>query len=286
MPRSYRRREFLALAASGAAAAAFAAACGSDDEDDSGQPDAARPSGPQTAAAGPSPGGNISPGADNAVIGLRWFGQSMFLLTSPGGTTLLLDPFNDIGYTMPAPLGADVVTITHEHPDHNNETLGGGGARVLRGLTADGWASIDETAGDLRIRTVQTYHDDRQGAERGRNAVFVVETAGLRIAHFGDLGHQLSGAQLAALGGPVDVAVLPVGGRFTIDAAAATAVMQQLAPKAVFPSHYKTPQIAFPLDPVDPFLEGKTVQRVGDTTIRFSRADLPGTATVYVLDYE
>ena len=46
----------------------------------------------------------VGAGADNGAAGLRWFGQSMFLLTSPGDTTVVLDPFNDIGYPVPPPL--------------------------------------------------------------------------------------------------------------------------------------------------------------------------------------
>lgn len=182
--RQVSRREFLIVTGAGAVAAAIAAACGDD-----GTPEPSSSSSP-----------TVATGADAGAAGLRWYGQSMFLLTSPGGTTALLDPFVDIGYTVPPPLDADIATITHEHPDHNNAALAGSSAKLLRGLTADGWAQIDETVGDLRITTVQTYHDDTQGSARGRNAVFVFETAGLRLVHLGDLGHQLDTAQIAALG--------------------------------------------------------------------------------------
>jgi L-ascorbate metabolism protein UlaG (beta-lactamase superfamily) len=187
---------------------------------------------------------------------------------------------------MPAPLSATFTTITHEHPDHNNDALAAAGGRVLRGLTADGWEDIDEPGDDVRIKSVRTFHDDQQGAARGRNAAFVFETAGLRIAHLGDLGHQLDDAQVTALGGPVDVLMVPIGGGFTIDAAGATELVNALQPKVVFPMHYKTDKIAFPLATVDPFVEGKVVQRVGSTNMRVSKADLPAETTVFVLDYE
>jgi len=274
--RQVSRREFLMVTGAGAAAAAVAAACG-DSGDDS------APAATATSSAG-SP--TVAAGADTGAAGLRWYGQAMFLLTSPGGSTVLLDPFNDIGYTLPPPLDADLATITHEHPDHNNGALAGSSAKLLRGLTADGWAQIDESAGDMRITTVQTYHDDTQGSARGRNAVFVFETAGLRVAHLGDLGHQFDDAQIAAIGGPVDVLMVPVGGGFTVDAAGATEIVAALRPKIVFPMHYKTDRIAFPLATVDPFLEGKIVQRVGSTTTRLSRDALPPETTVMVLDYE
>jgi L-ascorbate metabolism protein UlaG (beta-lactamase superfamily) len=273
------RRRFLAVSGAGAAAVAFNTACGDDGDDG----EEAQPMASATATA-PAPA-TVTPGADRGAATIRWFGQAMFLLTTPAGVEVLLDPFNNIGYTVPPPLNSDLATITHEHPDHNNGALAGTG-RVLRGLTADGWEDIDESLDDVRITTVRTYHDDQQGAARGRNAVFVYETAGLRLAHLGDLGHQLDDAQIDAIGAPVDVLMVPVGGTFTIDAAGATEVMRALAPRIVFPMHYKTDKVAFPLAPVDPFLEGKPVQRVGSTTMRLSSDTLPGDATVMVLDFE
>jgi len=272
--RKYSRREFIRVSAAGAAATYLAAACG--DGDDSPAPAATTPVG--------RPAPSVTAGADEGAVALRWYGQSMFVLTSPAGTTVLLDPFNDIGYTVPPPLDTDAATITHEHPDHNNAALGGR-ATLLRGLTGDGWTDIDQTVGDVRIRTIRTFHDASQGSERGRNAVFVLETGGMRFAHLGDLGHVLDDDQRGAIGA-VDVLMVPVGGTFTIDAARATEVTDQLGPKLVFPMHYKTDRIALPLATADAFLEGKTVERVGSTTLRISRENMPAELRAYVLDYE
>jgi L-ascorbate metabolism protein UlaG (beta-lactamase superfamily) len=277
--RRITRRDFLIVTGAGATAAAVAAACGGDDDSDTPVPEATQPITPQTTSA-------VTPGVDAGAATLRWYGQAMFLLTSPAGSTLLLDPFGPIGYTMPPPLNANITTITHEHPDHNNDALAGAGGRVLRGLTADGWADIDEAGDDYRIKTIHTFHDDQQGATRGRNAAFVFEMAGLRLAHLGDLGHQLDDEQLAALGGPVDVLMVPTGGGFTIDPAGATELVNALQPKLVFPMHYKTDKIAFDLATIDEFVEGKTVQRVGSTSARLSKDNLPDETTVMVLDYE
>jgi L-ascorbate metabolism protein UlaG (beta-lactamase superfamily) len=270
--REITRRKFLVISGATAAGAAIAAACGDDDD--------ATPS----ESPGVTPG--VTVGADAGGAAFRWYGQSMFLLTSPGGALALLDPFADIGYTLPPPFNSDVATITHEHPDHNNGELAGTRARVLRGLTADGYADIDETVGDIRIKTVRTFHDTTQGMTFGRNSLFVFETGGIRLAHLGDLGHQLDATQIAAIGGPVDVLMVPVGGAFTIDAAGATELVAALQPKIVFPMHYKTARTTAPIAPVDAFLEGKTVERVGSTTTRLSRDTLPAETTVMVLDYE
>jgi L-ascorbate metabolism protein UlaG (beta-lactamase superfamily) len=277
--RRYSRRDFIRVTAAGSAAAYLAAACGGDDDGGNGAP--ASPAA-GTSVTGASP--VVTAGADAGAVGLRWYGQAMFVLTSPGGTTVLLDPFNEIGYAIPPPLNTDAATITHEHPDHNNAALGGGAA-LMRGLTTEGWADIDETFGDVRIRIVRTFHDASQGSERGRNAAFLFDMGGMRFAHMGDLGHVLDDEQRAQVGA-VDVLMIPVGGTFTLDAAGATEVTTQLAPKLVFPMHYKTDRINLPLATADAFLDGKNVQRVGSTTVRVSRESLPAGLTAYVLDYE
>jgi L-ascorbate metabolism protein UlaG (beta-lactamase superfamily) len=196
------------------------------------------------------------------VVGkLTWFGQSCFLLETAAGTRVVMDPFGKgLGYELPAGVRADLVTISHEHPDHNNVGFVTGKPRVIRGLTADrkGWARVDEKFRDLTVRSVGVYHDDKRGTARGLDTVFVFEVGGLRIAHLGDLGHTLDDEQLEAIGS-VDVLLVPVGGTYTIDARQATRVVDQLRPRLmVVPMHYKTGTITIKdLEPVEPFLEGK-----------------------------
>jgi L-ascorbate metabolism protein UlaG (beta-lactamase superfamily) len=196
------------------------------------------------------------------VIGkLTWLGQSGFVLETAAGTRIVMDPIpKGLGYDLPAGLKADAITISHEHPDHNNVALVTNKARVIRGLTADkkGWTKVDEKVKDVAIRSVGVYHDDKRGAERGLNTVFVFEVGGIRIAHLGDLGHLLTDEQLSAIGS-VDVVLVPVGGAFTIDAYQATRVVDQLRPRlVVIPMHYRTAVSTIKeLATVDEFLERK-----------------------------
>ena len=118
-----------------------------------------------------SPQAQDTPVIENrGTVELTWWGQAMFVLTTADGTRVLLDPYGDIGYSIPAAeaLAADVVTASHEHPDHNNVALGGD-ATVLRGLTSDGWAAIDEVFDETRIFSVESFHDNTEGSDRGRN---------------------------------------------------------------------------------------------------------------------
>jgi L-ascorbate metabolism protein UlaG (beta-lactamase superfamily) len=191
------------------------------------------------------------------------------------------------GFSGPPLEGVDVITISHEHPDHTNLKVAAGSPLVLRGLSGGDWVQLDRRVKEVAIRTVGVYHDDKQGSQRGKVSAFVFTTDGLHIVHLGDLGHVLTPEQVAALG-PVDVLLIPVGGFYTIDASQATEVVSQLSPRVVIPMHYKTPVLRpdWPGVGVEPFLKGKTVQRPGSTTYTFSKETLPRQTTVVVLEYQ
>ena len=94
------------------------------------------------------------------------------------------------------------------------------------------------------IIEVETFHDDAQGTKRGMNIVRVFEWEGMTVAHFGDLGHILTEEQMEAIGS-VDVALIPVGGFYTIDAEQAAEVAQQVEAKVIIPMHYRTEDFGF-----------------------------------------
>jgi L-ascorbate metabolism protein UlaG (beta-lactamase superfamily) len=226
-----------------------------------------------------------------AKVTLTWLGQACFVLETAAGTRVVIDPIpKGVGYELPVGLRADVVTVSHEHGDHNNVALVGGHTRLLRGLTADkkGWTKIDEKVKDVAIRTVGVYHDDKRGTERGLNTVFIFEVAGLRIAHLGDLGHLLDDRQLSAIGS-VDVVLVPVGGFFTIDADKATRVIDQLRPRLmIVPMHYRTAvSTVTQLATVDEFLAGKTnVRRLPGNVLRVSAVKSRPAAEIVVMGYK
>jgi L-ascorbate metabolism protein UlaG (beta-lactamase superfamily) len=229
----------------------------------------------------------------DATITLTWFGQSTFVLKTSTGLNALLDPAGPgTGYDIPTQSGIDLVTVSHEHSDHNAVSLAAGSPMVLHGLAGNDWAKIDQTVKGVRVRTVGVYHDDTQGSQRGKNAIFVFDVDGLRLAHLGDLGHTLSPEQIRDIG-PVDVILIPVGGFYTVDGKAATEVVNQLNPKVVIPMHYKTadlsPSLAGLLAPVDDFIKAMgntaTVSEVGQT-VTFERGKLPAGRTIMVMKYK
>jgi L-ascorbate metabolism protein UlaG (beta-lactamase superfamily) len=215
---------------------------------------------------------------------LKWLGHSSFLLTASDGTKILTDPYEPGGYSGALGYGAftepvDIVTISHDsHPDHGYTQGLVGKPTIVK------WTGAYNAKG-INIKGVATYHDNSKGRERGNNIVFVITVDNINVCHCGDLGHVLSPAD-AALIGPIDVLLLPVGGHFTIDAKEATQVADRLQPKLIIPMHYKTAKCGFPIATVDDFLKGKSNFRKEKTAeIEITPATLPAQLEIIVLQH-
>ena len=189
---------------------------------------------------------------------LRWHGQSFFDLETSRGTRIAFDPHAIENYGR-ITVKADLVLVSHLHSDHTQvDVIENKDKKVINGLKGNGkkidWNPVDEPFRDAHVRTVGVYHDNAQGMERGKNAVFIVEVDGLRIVHLGDLGHLLTEEQVKAIG-PVDVLMVPVGGVYTLNGSEAKQVVEQLKPRQyVIPMHYGT-KVYDELLPADEFLE-------------------------------
>ena len=133
----------------------------------------------------------------------------------------------------------------------------------------------------MEITGIKSYHDGQRGKLRGLNTIFCFVLDGIKVCHLGDLGHTLSRAQVKTIGS-VDLLFLPVGGRYTIDAAGANEVMRQLHPAVTVPMHYKTRALSFELDPVDDFLKGREPVKPQEE-LQLAKEDLSGEGKVVLL---
>lgn len=175
---------------------------------------------------------------------IKWFGHACFLLTG-NKVRVVTDPFNaEVGYPVPT-VAADVVTVSHEHFDHNYVQAVQGQPQVVRGAG-------EHTVAGTRIIGCSAFHDAAGGKQRGANTIFVIEMDGVRVCHLGDLGHPLTPAQVQALG-RVDVLLVPVGGKFTIGADTAARLVAGIKPAIAVPMHYGLPHVHLPLAPVEDF---------------------------------
>jgi L-ascorbate metabolism protein UlaG (beta-lactamase superfamily) len=215
---------------------------------------------------------------ERSAMRVEWYGQSAFALSTPK-VSVAIDPFNDLAaalsaggvrfeYPLITGLEAQLLLVTHEHPDHNGVEAIGGDPVIVR-----------STAGRLpsplgEVTAIASEHDDQAGTARGPNTIFVFELDGLRICHMGDFGQRTLREEQTAAIGAVDLLFIPVGGGPTIGAPEATRIVSQLAPRWVVPMHYRTPRIGF-LETADAFLEqhASHVRRVSSAV--FETAQLP-----------
>lgn len=210
---------------------------------------------------------------------ITWLGHAAFLFETQG-LKIVTDPYdpNDhrIGYR-PITIPVDIVTVSHDHVDHNYVKDLRGNPEMVKG------SGTFEVKG-IAFTGIDSHHDAAKGSQRGSNTIFVIEAEGLRLCHAGDLGHTLSGNTIQAIG-PIDILLIPVGGAYTVDAAEATKIMEDLDPKLVIPMHFKTEVLDFPISGVDAFLNGKSnVRRQSSSEIEVTEQTLPEKMEIVVLE--
>lgn len=177
---------------------------------------------------------------------ITWLGHSCFLLQDSKGRKLLTDPFDTtLGYEIYKG-SPDIVTISHQHFDHNYTKEINGNYKIIDKI---GMFYLC----DIPIKGTPSYHDKNKGAKRGDNIIFTFKMDDYTLCHLGDLGHSLSDDDIDAIGS-VDILFIPVGGNYTLDGKEAAEVTVKINPKIVIPMHYKTSLVSFPLDGVETFL--------------------------------
>ena len=176
---------------------------------------------------------------------LTWLGHGCFRLRGKNAVAVT-DPYPPSLGPKLARLEADLVTVSHPHPNHSNvqavkdaRVIDGPGEYEVKGVTVNG---------------LPTFHDNAKGEERGPNTVFLIEVDDVRVCHLGDLGHRLDDAALEVIG-TVDVLLVPVGGGNSLDASRAAEVVRQIEPRVVVPMHYAVAAVKKELDGVDRFLK-------------------------------
>ncbi|MGE5302798.1 MAG: MBL fold metallo-hydrolase [Alphaproteobacteria bacterium] len=210
----------------------------------------------------------------DAVI--EYFGHNFFQITSKRGTKIITDPLAPGMHPTPV-VTPDVITVGREHPNHNYVALARGKPIILRGLANYGaeWNKISTTVGDVFIYSVPIYQQQFGNALKG--AAFVFDLGTVCIAHLGDLSHKLTPEELKAFG-KVDVAMIPIGGTFTMPPDTAREVLEQLKPKIAIPMHYRENVSLLSM-----FLTGFKNRHLPGNTLVVSKATLPPPTEIVVL---
>jgi len=211
---------------------------------------------------------------------VKWLGHACFLLTSDSGLRIITDPYTTgvfgLEYAPPAET-ADIVTVSHDHADHNNVAAVKGNPQVVQGIGS-------HEAKGIQFKGIATAHDESSGKERGANTIFCFALDGINVCHLGDLGHDLSDQAVADIG-DVDVLLIPVGGNFTIDAPVADVVCKKLSPRVIIPMHFKNARCpSFPVAGVEDFTQARQqVKTIAGSEIELKKEQLPSGAETMVL---
>ena len=205
-----------------------------------------------------------------------WYGQSAFKLTGKN-LSVVTDPFSkpEEAGAKPIKTSADVVTVSHDHWDHNNVAAISGNPVVF------------DMPGDYEVKGV-TFKgiDSKHGNEVDLpNTIYTMKMDDLTVAHLGDLGEKLSSYQLDRVNG-VDILLIPVGGKYTLDAQEAVEVINQIEPKIIIPMHYKTPGSKVDIVSVENFVKeiGMEPEKVGK--LKVLKKDLPEETKLVILEMQ
>ncbi len=211
---------------------------------------------------------------------IKYLAHSCFLFTGSDGIRVMTDPYKAGSYDGAIAYAsirdeADIVIVTHDHPDHSAvEEVPGNPLIVRRSSTARG----------IRFEAFEASHDRTRGMQRGKVSIFTFEMDGIRVCHLSDIG-EVPSEDLKERIGKVDILLIPVGGVYTIGADEASEAVGVIQPSLAIPMHFKTPRIGFPLDPVETFLKHyRDARRPGRCEIEVSTVGLPETTRVVVLE--
>ncbi len=214
----------------------------------------------------------------------KWYGQSCFYISGKRGrksrkkVSILTDPFDESTGLKLYKKNVEMVLVSHDHDDHSNLDAVNDEAFVIDG---PGEYEVENTL----IRGIFSYHDEKKGEERGVNTIYVIESEGMVVCHLGDFGQkELTDKQVKEIG-EVDILLVPVGGKYTINAKTAGRIVSHLEPKAVIPMHYKIPGLKFDLEGPEAFMKAMGAKdKKAEEKVSISRTNLSeGEIQVYKL---
>ncbi len=203
---------------------------------------------------------------------LEYYGHSFWRIVTDS-ISIVIDPFDNIGYPIPQHLKADYVFVSHEHHDHNNVSIIKGNPRIIRD------SGLYELP-DMKAEFISVFHDNENGVRRGKNNIIMLILDGLKIIHCGDLGHLPSSNVLTKIDNP-DLLLVPVGEVYTIALKEIWQMIKSIKPRLIFPMHFKTTALGFQLGELAAFTQSSVnVFNHGKNTIEITQELLSSEKTV------
>jgi len=198
---------------------------------------------------------------------ISWYGQSCFRIEAKEGS-ILIDPFSKEIGLRPPKIKDDIVLVTHEHMDHNAVEDANPEAFIIRN------PGEYEKQG-VAIQGIKSFHDNKEGTERGPNTIYLIKAEEMTVCHLGDLGqNKVTDEQVEAIG-DVDILMIPVGGHYTIGSKEAVEVIGQIEPKIVIPMHYKVSGLGVPIDGPEKFIKELGLEPEKVDKFKMAKKNLP-----------
>lgn len=217
-------------------------------------------------------------------IRLTWLGHSCFQIDA-ADITVLIDPFitgNPLATVQAEDLEPDIIAVTHGHADHLGDTVSIAKRtdctvvcihEISKYLNQKGIKTAGMNIGGtvelegILFTMTDAHHsssidESGWGFDGGRAAGFVINSGKTSIYHAGDTGLFGDMELIAKLYHP-DVAILPIGGRFTMDSKDAALAVEIIDPRIAIPMHYNT----FDAISQDPNVFKSYVNRLSDADV-------------------
>ena len=177
---------------------------------------------------------------------INFYNYSCFKVQSGDFIIAFDPPSKESGLKTPR-FQTDVILISHNHKAHN-------GADVLS-LKEENPHFIINTPGEYEIKGaiikgIESFHDAKEGSERGLNTIFTVDLEDIKICFLGDCGENKFRPETKEAIAKIDILFLPISGPFITPKAAAS-LIGEIEPKIIIPMHYDgsdPKQIASQLD--------------------------------------
>lgn len=213
-----------------------------------------------------------------------WFHGQACVRVKGKSATIVFDPYDEEFTGLDKlKVTADIVCVSHDHKDHNNISAVSPTEEGKQPFVISGPGEFEISG--VNIIGISSFHDDKEGAERGKNTIYSATIDEVNFVHLGDLGQKsLTQEQVQELSS-CDVLFIPVGSVYTISGKDAPDIISQIEPKIIVPIHYKLPGLKFDLEPVDTFLSTMGKENLEPVQkLSVSKERLPEEPEVVVLE--
>jgi len=168
-------------------------------------------------------------------MNISWNGLGSFVITakpSQDEVSIVTNPFAVDGVRFPRSVAASIIVTSHEGDDTGNRAA----------IIAEHEGSkpfVVEHAGEYEVRGMFVTGIDAPKKDKTPHTIYRFDAEGMRVGFLGALDRTLTEKELEALG-PIDILIVPAGGKDVLAATGATEVIAQIEPRLVVPSYVTT----------------------------------------------